>query len=286
MEAVVWQWGPFSIAVFSLAFFVAVISGLFITFAEGRAKHLPEQRIIDFIALSLVSGIAGSRLVYALFFDLAYYLENPIHLVRLQDGGLSFWGGLAVAVITVFIWAIRKKVIIERYLDTAAPALAAGLALGHIGALLRGKPMHYPYPWGIRAGELLYHPDGAYMIIFLVALLFVIRRRRSKLAYEGELFVWFLAGYGLLNFGVEFFRTGTPFLGLLTAGQVAALAVLLFIFLFMLGGSKIYTASYSTWKLDQGQSKFGPFLRLIWYLGLTALLIALYFYVRQPFSFL
>ena len=129
---------------------------------------------------------------------------------------MSLWGGLLVALLALLFWAARKNLIIERYLDAAAPALALSLAIGNTGALLKGKVMAGPYPWGIEFAGKYYHPDGAYMIVLLLVLFFILRRRRAKRAYEGELFAWFLLLWpaqfgcrlfpGKRNFPVAFYR--------------------------------------------------------------------------------
>lgn len=282
MEVVVWQWGPFSIAVFSLTFFSAVVISLVMFFVESRRKYLPEQRVVDFFILALVSGICGSRLVYALLFNLQYYLENPIHLFRLQDGGMSFWGGLIPAFIVVSIWAARKQVIVERYLDAAAPALVFGLALGNVGLAPQGKPMPALLPWGIAVGDTYHHPDGAYAVILLVALLFMIWWRRPRVAYEGELFIWFLLGYGLINLGLDFTRLNTAVLGIFSAGQVVSLAVVLFAFYFSLAGPKMLTSSpYLGRKIYAKKSKSAALFRTVLFLLLSGGMVALYYLTHR-----
>ena len=177
--------------------------------------------MIDFVIIAFIGGMAGSRLVYAVLFDFYYYLENPSRLFWLQDGGMSLWGGLLVALLALLFWAARKNLIIERYLDAAAPALALSLAIGNTGALLRGKLMASPYPWGIEYAGKYYHPDGAYMIVLLLVLFFILRRRgRSGLTRES-----YLPGfYGLwpAQFGCRLFRESETFLWHFTAGQAAS----------------------------------------------------------------
>jgi phosphatidylglycerol---prolipoprotein diacylglyceryl transferase len=287
LETIIWQWGPFSIDIFSLLFFAAVLTGLVMVLAEGRRKRLSDQRIIDFLILALVSGIAGSRLSYIFLFDLPYYLGNPVHFFRLQDGGMSFWGGAFFSLIVLWIWAGRKKLILGRYLDAAAPALTVGLTLGYSGSALNGRVMLSGFPWGILVGDTTYHPDGAYMIVLLTALLFIIRRRRLKVAYEGELFLWFTVGYSLINLGVDFFRDISSFTWIFTLGQVSSLAVFFMAVLFILAGPKVYCASSSL-----GHNKFGiksrgiPLLQIIYYLLVTVPPVLFYYQLHQPFIFL
>ena len=105
--------------------------------------------MIDFVIVAFAGRATGSRLAYAVLFDFGHYLKNPARLLWLQDGGMSPWGGLLAALLALFFWSARKHVIIECYLDAAAPVFALSLAIGNTGALLRGKLMASPYPWGI-----------------------------------------------------------------------------------------------------------------------------------------
>lgn len=283
METTIWRWGPFSIDIFSLLFFSAVLAGLILVLAEGRRKRLADQRIIDFIILAVVSSIGGSRLSYVLLFDLTYYLENPARFFHLQDGRMIFWGGIVFSLIVLKIWAGRRRVILERYLDAAAPALTVGLALGYSGSALNGRAMLFGYPWGISLGEATYHPDGAYMIVLLIALFFIIRRRRPKAAYEGELFIWFILGYGLINLGVDFFRETSSFIWILTAGQVASLTALFIAVLFILAGQKSYSASFCLGHNRYEPKSKGVILQLIFFLLVIAPLLLLYYHLQQPF---
>ena len=287
METIIWQWGPFSVPVFSLTFFIAVVIFLIMFFAEGNARCLSDQEMIDFVIIAFAGGLAGSRLVYAVLFDFKHYLENPARLLWLQDGGMSLWGGLLVALLALLFWSARKKVIVERFLDTAAPALALSLAIGNTGALLRGKAMAYPYPWGMEYAGQYYHPDGAYMIVLLLLLFFILRWRKAKRAFEGELFAWFLVGYSLLSFAVDFFRESEPFLWRFTAGQAASLAAVLLTFIYLLLGSKIYTSGgYSTYRFSHAKKNWiGSFFRVVISIAFIGFMVALYYLARQPFPF-
>ncbi len=286
METVVWEWGPFSVAVFSLAFIVAVVVGLVMVFAEGRRKFLSELRVVDLIILSLAGGISGSRLTYTLLFNQDYYLKNPVHLFRLQDGGMCFWGGLLIALLVVSIWAARKNLIVERYLDAATPALITALALGNIGFALRGAAMPYALPWSVEVGGVYYHPDGAYAIVLLMFLLFIVWKRRLINVYEGELFIWFLLGYSLINLVLDFSRAERPLLWIFTPGQLISLAAASFALYFILAGPKIIATSspYLRRKsLNQG-SRYQTLFQVLWFAALSGGMLALYYLSRRPLT--
>ncbi len=282
----VWQWGPLNFSIFSITFYAAVLLGLLMVLIQGKRKLLPEQRLLDFIIIAIVGGIFGSRLSYVLLFNFSYYLEHPALFFRLQDGGMCFLGGVFFSLLILMIWGGRKGLILERYLDLAAPALALSLALGHIGTAVAGRVMGKNYPWGIPVGEQYYHPDGLYMIVLLMALFLILRRRREGAAYEGELFVWFIAGYGMINLVVEFFRDHAPVALMLTAGQLASLAAIVLSLFYILAWPKIYTTSSYLGYANFGKKKKKHLLwgQLFLYLLLTAPLVFLYYLINLPIN--
>jgi len=287
VETTVWQWGPFSIGIYSLAFFAAVLSGLVMTFWEGRRKLLPEQRLTDFLILTVLCAVAGGRLSYIFLYDLHYYMAHPAHIACLQDGGMSFWGGIILSLVVLIIWAGRKRLILERYLDAAAPALPLALALGHIGSTLNGRVMQSGYPWGIVDGGFVYHPDGAYMIFLLILLFMVIRRRRSAPAYEGELFIWFVIGYSAIQLGVDLFRNTEPYIWVFSPGQSVSLAAVILALFYTLAWPKVYTSSTHAGLMKFGRKKRRfPLGQTAAYLLLTGLMVFAYYQVRQPFFLL
>lgn len=281
MEAVVWEWGPFSLPVFSLTFFAGVLAGLCIFFAEGRRKLLPDNRIIDFMILSLVTGIAGSRLTYCILFNFDFYRENPVFLFRLQDGGMSFWGGVIPAFLVILIWGARKGLVVGRYLDCAAPAVIFGWAVGNVGAYLHGNVMPAGYTWGIHFDEVSYHPDGAYAILLSMILFTFIWRRRRRNVYEGSLFAWFLMGSSVINLLLDFFRETETVAGMLSPGQLVSLLVLAVTAFFMIAGShRSLSAPYMSRYLEQ-PSRLAVILLLLWLVMLTAAMITLYYFAQQ-----
>lgn len=281
MEAVVWEWGPFSLPLFSLTFFSGVLVSLCIFFAEGRRKLLPDNRIIDFMILTLVTGIAGSRLTYAFLFNYEYYRENLVLLFRLQDGGLSFWGGVIPTFLVILIWAARKGLLVERYLDCAAPAAIFGMAVGNIGAYLHGRVMNGSYPWAIVVEDVRYHPDGAYAILLLMGLFYITWRRRNRSVSEGNIFAWFLIGYSVINLLLDFFRQREAVLWIFSVGQLVSLLVLLFTVIYMVGLRRhLYKPYMSRSHIDRS-SILPEILQLLWLILLTVAMVTLYYFTQQ-----
>ncbi len=282
MDEPAWSWGVMKISLSSLTFLAAVIICLVMTYAGGRRKALPEPMLVDFLLLSIAAGMAGGRLLYAVFFRPLYYFEQPLRLLYLQDCNFSFWGGLACAYVAVSIWAYRGNLIVERYLDAAAPALAFCLSCGYTGYELKGAPMDIPHPWAIIDEGLPRHPDGAYAIVLLMMLYLVLKLRRRRAAYEGELFVWFLCGSGVINILLDFTRDLPALWGVFTAGQLFSMVVVAFTLFFITAGPRIYISSPYLGRAAYRRRSGATALLLLWHLFLTGGLLMSYYLIHQP----
>lgn len=281
MHEPVWRWGVLDLPFSSLTFFAAVVIGLVMTYIEGRRKLLPESRLIDFLLLALVGGIAGGRVIYAAFFDSAYYFKQPLRLFHLQDCGFSFWGGLGCALVVILIWAYRENLIVERYLDAAAPALAFCLSCGYIGSQLRGGAMNTPFPWAVFAGGAHHHPDGAYAIILFMIVYFLLKRRRPEAVYEGELFIWFLLGCSVINILTDFIRELPRVWEIFTAGQLFSAVVAAFALFFITAGPRIPMPSSYLRRTVYRRKSAETAAFLMWHLILTAGMVLAYYWIHR-----
>lgn len=279
-------WGALNLPFSSLTFFAAVVICLVMTYIEGRRKMLPESRLIDFLLLALVGGMAGGRLVYAALLDPVYYFGQPLRLLYIQDCSFSFWGGLTCAFVVISFWAYRGNLIVERYLDAAAPALAFCLSCGYIGAQLQGGPMDTPFPWAVIDGGGHHHPDGAYAIILFMAVYLVLKRRHPRAAYEGELFIWFLLGCSAINILLDFIRNLPRVWGIFTAGQLFSIVAAAFALFFIIAGPQI-TISFSYLGRTAYRQKPAETAALfLWHLLLTGGMVLSYYWIHRPPTFL
>ena len=197
----------------------------------------------DLIAACLLGVLIGGRLGYIIFYNLGYYTENPVAILRIWEGGMSFHGGLIGVIVALWLvakehsiidWAeTREEEQIEavtshrniflRLVDFAAVITPPGLALGRLGnfinAELPGRVADANLPWAMSFGDPDYlprHPSQLYQlavegILLGVIMLWLVRRPRRP----GWLAGMFLVFYGIGRFFVEFFREPDGHLGLL-----------------------------------------------------------------------
>ena len=226
------------------------LAGLSIAWLMARrlARRHPFSELrtiaLDNLIVACVLGvILGGRLGYVLFYKPEYYLANPIDILRIWTGGMSFHGGLIGVVIA--LWALTflyqtdppsaRRHFFLRLLDFAAVLTPPGLGLGRLGnfinAELPGRVATMDLPWLFNFGypdSEPRHPSQLYQMlyegVFLMALMLWLARRGGVVSRPaGALAGVFVVAYAVGRFGIEFFRQPDSHLGLLwldlTMGQ-------------------------------------------------------------------
>lgn len=221
----------------------------------GDQAPMPANRVEDLLTWIVAGVVIGGRLGFVLFYQPAYYLQNPLEIVQVWKGGMSFHGGFAGVVLAAWWWASRNGVPPLRLADALAVVAPIGLFFGRIAnfinAELWGRPTDLP--WGVIfpgaaaqncpgvEGLCARHPSQLYeaglegLVLGLILLVLVLA---GGLRRPGLALGTFLAGYGLSRIFVEFFRMAdaqyitpdNPFghvaLGM-TMGQLLSLPMLL-----------------------------------------------------------
>jgi phosphatidylglycerol:prolipoprotein diacylglycerol transferase len=150
-----------------------------------------------------------------IFYKPAEYFHNPVEIIRLWDGGMSFHGGVIGVTCGIFYLAWRKKLDWLRIHDYVACCIPPGLFLGRLANFVNGELWGGPtsLPWGIifpTGGEIPRHPSQLYEAFFegivLMALLVWMFWKTRARYQPGKLVGTFILGYGLVRFGLEFIR--------------------------------------------------------------------------------
>ena len=136
-----------------------------------------------------------------------------------------FWvdsWGVLLALIFIQLTGSASK----RLLDAFVPSLVLANAISRIGNIPAGLPVSSALPWALEVNGEHLHPDQAYMIILLYIFFYILWRKRENIVYHGELFVWFLVGYGAISFVVDFFRSTPNFLWVFSLSQIISILML------------------------------------------------------------
>jgi len=191
--------------------------------------------LVFYIALGV---ILGGRIGYILFYGFSSFLDNPLVLFRVWEGGMSFHGGFIGVLLAMVLFARKYQKGFWPTIDFVAPLIAPGILFGRIGNFINGELWGRvtDLPWGMvfrQTGDNLpRHPSQLYeatlegLALFLIVWLFS-AKPRPTMAVSGV----FALSYGIFRFLVEFVRQPDAQLGYLafgwvTMGQVLSLPLI------------------------------------------------------------
>ena len=215
---------------YSLAYIAGILIGwwyLLKLIAQPGAP-MARRHADDMVFYATLGILLGGRLGYAIFYKPEMWL-NPIEVLKLWEGGMSFHGGAIGMSVGIFYLAWRNKLNWLRIHDYIACCVPFGLLFGRIANFINGElwgrttdvPWAMVFP-GSNAGDFPRHPSQLYEaglegIVLFAVLWFAFWKTKAR--YEpGKLVGIFLVGYGLSRFIVEFFREPDEGLGILSWG--------------------------------------------------------------------
>jgi len=215
--------GFFQLRWYSLAYLAGIFLGYWYMLRLIREPGAPMARrhADDLVFYAALGVILGGRIGYVLFYRPVFYLHNPLEIVKLWDGGMSFHGGVVGTSLGILYLAWKQKLNWLRLHDYVACVVPIGLFTGRLANFVNAELWGAPttVPWGVRFPELVAgvtvlgpprHPSQLYEALLEGVALFAIlwwMFWRTRARYEpGRLVGAFLLFYGLFRFGVEFIR--------------------------------------------------------------------------------
>ena len=243
IDPVAFSIGPFSVRWYGLAYLLGFLCvGLVMWRVSKRWRtNLTSDSLLTVMLGIVIGVIVGARLGYVIFYGQGYYLQHPLDVFALQQGGMSFHGGLIGAVLSGIITSKMVNVPFATLADLAAIAAPIGLFFGRCANFINGELWGAvtDLPWGVvfdgAAGSLPRHPTQLYEAllegVFLFVVLFALSRKlppRPRGTFIGA----FLLLYGICRFLVEFVRQPDAHIGYLlgdwlTMGQVLSLPLVI-----------------------------------------------------------
>ncbi|MBM3610641.1 MAG: prolipoprotein diacylglyceryl transferase [Alphaproteobacteria bacterium] len=237
-------YGPLALRWYSLAYMAGIVLGWLYTrhvLKEYPQKKLSLAHLDDVVSYLIMGVVLGGRLGYVFFYKPLYFLDHPLEILKVWEGGMSFHGGLIGSAVAFALYAWRKKIPFFLLSDVASTAAPIGLFFGRIANFINGEIFGRvtDVPWAVLfplGGYLPRHPSQLYEAFLEGIVLFVVLRvvlaRFDVLKHSGFLSGLFVAGYGVARFIVEFFREPDEFIGYLlgcfTWGQVLSLPLVLY----------------------------------------------------------
>jgi phosphatidylglycerol---prolipoprotein diacylglyceryl transferase len=232
IDPVFFKLGPLQLRWYGLMYILGFLCSYFlaINLSKRKGYDITRSEIEDLLSYAIVGLILGARLGYCFFYNFSFYIHNPLKLVAVWEGGMSFHGGLIGLLLAGALFARRYK---KPYLmlgDIGALSATPGLFFGRMGnfinAELYGRVTDVP--WAMifpGAGPLPRHPsqlyEGLCEGLLLMAVLYLLSR---KVNARGSLLSCFLILYGVMRIFLEQFRQPDAQLGFIfghiTMGQI------------------------------------------------------------------
>jgi phosphatidylglycerol:prolipoprotein diacylglycerol transferase len=210
--------GPITIYTYGSLLCLAFLAALWVAGREAQRVGLPSGRIWDLGFYLLAAALVGARALEVLL-NLHRYVETPLDIFKVWDGGLAFQGGLLLAFITALAYIRRHGLPVWGTLDALALGIPLGQSIGRIGCFMAGCCYGRPteLPWGVTfthpesLGPLgvKVHPTQLYESLLVLGVLAVLYHLRTRKRFDGQLLGTYFLLAGLARFVVEFFR-GDP----------------------------------------------------------------------------
>ena len=222
--------------------------------ARQSERGFSQQQVGDLVFYCMVGIIIGGRLGSVLFYYPEYYLQRPLEIFYLQQGGMAFHGGLLGVIVAVWLYARKQQQSFFAATDFIAPVVPVGLFCGRIANFINGElwGAQSNLPWAMvfpdpAAGGIARHPSQLYEALLEGVVLFVILWfYLSKPRDRGRVSGMFLLFYGIFRFLVEFVREPDAHIGYLasnwvTMGHVLCLPMIILglIIIFIFRGKRI-----------------------------------------------
>ena len=221
--------GPIAIRWYALAYVVSILISwrYMIRLVRRSTEKIQSAHIDDLIVWATLGIILGGRIGYTMFYKPAYFLDNPLEILAIWRGGMSFHGGLLGVLIAVYLYTLRRKIGFISLGDIVVCSAPIGLFFGRIANFINGElfgrasdaPWAMVFPHG---GSEPRHPSQLYEAglegLVLFAVLAWLVYRTPALERPGLLSGVFFAGYGITRIIAEMFREPDAHLGFLAAG--------------------------------------------------------------------
>jgi len=207
--------------------------------AKQKDSGWNNEQVSDVIFYGAMGVILGGRVGYVIFYKFEELLGDPLMIIRIWDGGMSFHGGMLGVALALFLFARKTNKTFFQVSDFVIPMVPLGLGFGRIGNFINkelpGRPVESSISWAFDYGDkIARHPSSLYQafsegLVLFIILFFYSRKSKPQMAVSGL----FLMCYGVFRFITEFYRTPDDHLGFvmfdwMTKGQQLSIPMVIF----------------------------------------------------------
>jgi phosphatidylglycerol:prolipoprotein diacylglycerol transferase len=222
--------GPFAVRWYALAYIVGLVAGwrMAMRIAARNGSDVTPAQVDGFLLWATLGVVLGGRVGYVLFYNFAYYVEHPVEIFAVWQGGMSFHGGMLGVILAMLAYCRLSGIRFFAFTDVIACVTPIGLFFGRIANFINGElwgRIAPDFAWAMvfpTGGALPRHPSQLYQAamegVLLFLLLNLVRWNSRAMDRPGTISGIFLIGYGAARIVGELFREPDAQIGYLAGG--------------------------------------------------------------------
>jgi len=232
--------GSIQIHWYGLIISFALLLGFLLVIYQSKKKEIPTEFFLDFFIIGVPVSVIGARL-YFVVFNLDYYLQYPFQIIATWKGGLAIHGAIIGGLLVLIILVKRRKLSFFKVVDTLAPSVILGQAIGRWGNFINqeayggvvSEQFINKFPSFIKNQMFIegnyHHPTFLYESIWnLIIFALLIWFSNRKFIKKGDLFFTYLIGYSLGRFFIEDLRTDSLMFLNIQVAQIISVILIIF----------------------------------------------------------
>ena len=196
---------------------IFILSGIIVAYIlnnkESKKYNISSSFVSNLIFWCVIFGIIGARIYYVLF-NLDYYMQDPIEIIKIWNGGLAIHGGIIAGIITLVVYCKKYKINILKMTDIACVGVIIAQAIGRWGNFFNGEAhggivsraflenLHLPnfIIEGMHIGKYYYAPTYLYeSVLNVIGFILLIIIRKFKKIKLGNITALYLIWYGIVR---------------------------------------------------------------------------------------
>lgn len=237
MDKVALDLGPIQIYWYSIFIFLGMLVACFVIYKEAKKREIEEEFLVNLTFNTIILGIIGARLYYVLF-NLPYYLNNPIEILEIWNGGLAIHGGIIAGLLFIIYYCKKHEVNIWKMLDIIVAGLIIAQAIGRWGNFFNSEAygpitteenlrslgipsfvINGMYILGEYRQPTFFY-ESVWCLFGFCAMLLI---RNYKYLKIGQLTGFYLIWYGIIRFIIEAMRIDSLMLGPIKMAQLVSI---------------------------------------------------------------
>lgn len=246
LNPVAFRIGPISVRWYGIFMAISILLGMIYFFREGKKRGVDEDDLYNAVLLVVIFGVIGARLMFVLTNYPAWFINDPLQVLKIYEGGLAWHGGLLGGFLAGWWYTRRKNLNLFMLADMVVPGLSIGYILVRIGNIFNGEVLGRmtAFSFGRWPAQLV----GSAIGLILLIRYFYVQKKNPPNGYQ----FWSFLFYHQLLRGVfeESVRENPLFIikyvsetwgiGLLTLTQWATVPLLILFYYFMVRSQKGY----------------------------------------------